>query len=77
MREKTHIFDINSQKPQGYYENSRVEMLRYVPQNCIRTVEFGCGTGDFSLSLKTERNIETWAVEIHKESAQKAATKLD
>ena len=77
MKKKTHIFDINSQKPQGYYENSRVEMLRYVPQNCTRSVEFGCGTGGFSLLLKTERNIETWAVEIHKESAQKAATKLD
>ena len=77
MTEKTHNIDMDSQKPQGYYENCRTEILRYIPQDCARSVEFGCGTGDFSLLLKTQRSTETWAVEIHKESAQKAATKLD
>ena len=77
MTQQTHDSDRRLQKPAGYYENPRFEMLRYVPENCTRCVEFGCGTGEFSLLLKTERKAETWAVEIHQESARKAATKID
>ncbi len=77
MKKANHGFDIQSQKSQGYYENDRLEMLSYIPQNCARSVEFGCGTGEFSLLLKTKLNAEAWAVEIHKESAKKAAEKLD
>ncbi|MBC8394394.1 MAG: class I SAM-dependent methyltransferase [Deltaproteobacteria bacterium] len=77
MTKKTHDLDIHSEKSQGYYENPRFEMLNYIPENCKRSVEFGCGTGGFSSLLKTERNAEAWAVEIHKESADEAATKLD
>ena len=77
MTKKTHDLNIHSEKSQGYYENPRDEMLDYIPENCKHSVEFGCGTGGFSSLLKTERNTEAWAVEIHKESAHEAAAKLD
>jgi len=77
MTKKAGNFDVEAKKPQGYYDNPRVEMLDYIPENCTKSVEFGCGAGDFSSLLKNERKMETWAVEIHKESAQKAALKLD
>ena len=77
MTNKTHHCDVNDPKTRAYYENPRHEMLNYIPENCRRSVEFGCGTGAFSYLLKTERKAETWAVEIHKESAASAAEKLD
>ncbi len=64
-------------KPSGYYESKREDMLKYVPQNTKTTLEFGCGFGGFSSLLKERFNTESWAVEINKEAAQDAAKKLD
>ncbi|MBL7106984.1 MAG: methyltransferase domain-containing protein [Phycisphaerae bacterium] len=64
-------------KPIGYYENDREDMLKYIPQGIKKTLEFGCGCGGFSGLLKKKRNVEAWAVEIDKKSAREAEKKLD
>ena len=64
-------------KPIGYYENIREDMLKYIPEGTKKTLEFGCGCGGFSALVKQKRNVEAWAVEIDKKSAQQAEKKLD
>jgi len=34
---------------QKYYQGERIEMLKYIPENIKRTLEFGCGTGDYDI----------------------------
>ncbi len=64
-------------KPQGYYESQRTEMLRYIPAGARTTLEFGCGSGGFSALLKARPGVESWAVEVDPTAAQEAARKLD
>lgn len=63
-------------KPNNYYENCRDEMIRYVPKNAKKTLEFGCGHGAFSELLKNTLDAECWGVEIDDRSAQIASEKL-
>lgn len=65
------------QKPLSYYDNTRSEMLPYIPEGISRTLEFGCGSGGFSELLKKNRRVEAWAVEIDRTSAALAQKKLD
>lgn len=65
------------EKKEEYYSGNRREILAFVPPGVKRTLEFGCGRGDFSVLLKEQFKAETWAVEIHKESADIASRKLD
>jgi SAM-dependent methyltransferase len=55
----------------------RGDMLKYIPQHVKTTLEFGCGFGEFSALLKERFDTESWAVEINKEAAERAAKKLD
>ena len=64
-------------KPSGYYSNIREDMLKYIPHDVKRTLEFGCGSGEFSELIKNKLGAETWAVEIDEESAKMASEKLD
>jgi 2-polyprenyl-3-methyl-5-hydroxy-6-metoxy-1,4-benzoquinol methylase len=64
-------------KTDEYYSSNRQEILSFIPGHIRRTLEFGCGRGDFSAFLKERFNAETWAVEIHRESAEIASQKLD
>ncbi|MFC1677252.1 class I SAM-dependent methyltransferase [Planctomycetota bacterium] len=66
-----------SNKPKGYYDNVRDDMLKYIPANVETVLEFGCGSGAFSALVKDEFVTESWAVEIDQDSAQTAAKKLD
>jgi tRNA A-37 threonylcarbamoyl transferase component Bud32/2-polyprenyl-3-methyl-5-hydroxy-6-metoxy-1,4-benzoquinol methylase len=66
-----------SDKPEGYFQGVRQEMLKYVPAGAKRTLEFGCGCGGFSASIKGKFGAETWAVEIDKAAAEQAAKKID
>ncbi len=66
-----------SNRPVGYYENTREEMLRYVSDGARKTLEFGCGTGGFSAMLKDRLGTESWGVEINSTAANKASKKLD
>ena len=60
-----------------YYSSDRSDIFPFVPQNIKKTLEFGCGQGNFSVLLKKQYSVEAWAVELHEESAQLAAQKLD
>jgi 2-polyprenyl-3-methyl-5-hydroxy-6-metoxy-1,4-benzoquinol methylase len=61
----------------SYFTNSRPEMLNYVPLDLRKTLEIGCGFGNFSYSLKQRQNIEAWGVEPSVEAALCAMGKLD
>lgn len=63
-------------KANEYYAGNREEILPFIPGHVKKTLEFGCGQGDFSVLLKERLHAETWAVEIHKPSADIAAQKL-
>ena len=64
-------------KPNGYYNNVRNDMFKYIPCDVRRTLEFGCGDGGFSELIKDKFGTETWAVEIDEQSAKTATQKLD
>jgi len=71
----SHISYSNS-KSEVYYQNTREEMLSYIPKNAKRTLEIGCGCGLFSELVKKELDAECWGVEIEEKSAKIAAEKL-
>jgi 2-polyprenyl-3-methyl-5-hydroxy-6-metoxy-1,4-benzoquinol methylase len=64
-------------KPAGYFDSVRDDMLRYIPASAKKTVEFGCGRGGFSSLLKERLGSEAWAVEIDRNCVDAAAAKLD
>lgn len=64
-------------KPKGYYDSVREDMLKYIPHDVKRTLEFGCGSGGFSELIKHRFRTEAWAVEIDEQSAKIASQKLD
>ncbi len=64
-------------KPADYFEQSRPEMLRFVPPNCKRVLDVGCGKGGFGELLKNTWDIEVWGIEPVTIAAAEAATKLD
>ncbi len=64
-------------KPPGYYDSIREDMLKYIPHEVERTLEFGCGKGGFSKLIGDRFGAETWAVEIDEKSAKIASEKLN
>ena len=72
----THLSNL-SDKPKGYFQGVREEMLKYIPKNVKKTLEVGCGFGEFSAMIKERFGAETWAVEMDKEAAHEAAKKLN
>jgi SAM-dependent methyltransferase len=64
-------------KPAIYFEFARPEMLPFVPPNCKRVLDVGCGKGYFGEALKQSREIEVWGIEPVAAAAAEAATKLD
>lgn len=64
-------------KPVGYYDNVRHEMLKYLPQNVKTVVEVGCGDGAFAKVVKENTGAEVWGVEYMKEEAAKAGKVID
>ena len=64
-------------KPRGYYNSTREDMLKYIPHDVKKTLEFGCGSGGFSKLIKNRFGAEAWAVEINEKSAEAASKKLD
>jgi len=66
-----------SDKPEGYFEGDRNEMLKYIPDGTRATLDIGCGYGRFSAMVKERFGAETWAVEIDKQAATEAAKRLN
>ena len=68
---------MSGNKPKGYFSNPRDDMLKYIPKNAARTLEFGCGCGNFSALIKETCKAETWGVEIEDKAAKEARHVLD
>ncbi len=64
-------------KPKGYYEQARTEMLGFVPVGVKRTLELGCSSGLFSAALRASRGCECWGVELNANAAATARGQLD
>lgn len=62
-------------KKEKYFTNVRPEMLSLIPLSANKTLEIGCGQGNFSAQL-TKRGVETWGVEPNHSSAKIAQTQL-
>lgn len=61
----------------AYYRLSRPEVQRFVPRDCRRLLDVGCGGGDFAAAIKRELGAEVWGVEPHAPAATAAAPHLD
>jgi len=64
-------------KQRNYYQNERRDILQFVPKGVKRTLEFGCGQGNFSELLKKTMGVEAWAIEIDEQAACQAQNKID
>lgn len=64
-------------KHDGYFEAVRSEMLPFVPSDCKRVLDVGCGRGNFGKLLKQTRPVEVWGIEPVAAAAVVAATQLD
>lgn len=61
----------------GYFTNERDEMIQYIPKECKKILDVGCGEGRFGGLLKKEREVEVWGVEIDENAAIRAKENLD
>ncbi|MDC8003435.1 class I SAM-dependent methyltransferase [Aureisphaera galaxeae] len=64
-------------KPDGYFDTIRQEMVRYLPSEARKIMDIGCGTGSFALHLKETFGVEAWGIEYVNEHAQEASKVLD
>lgn len=69
MSDKNHSF--------AYRDNSRDEIIKYVPLTSVNILDVGCGYGGTGYLLKKELNATVWGVEINNEAAKVAASRLD
>jgi len=65
-----------SENSYAYNYLERKEMLPFVPESCHKILEVGCGDGSFSMHLQKKTGNEVWGIEMHAESAEKAAQRL-
>ncbi len=64
-------------KPTGYYDNIRFEMLKYLSKDSKKVLDVGCGNGCFAEYIKKQNNAEVWGIELMQEEADKAKLVLD
>jgi 2-polyprenyl-3-methyl-5-hydroxy-6-metoxy-1,4-benzoquinol methylase len=64
-------------KPDGYYNNVRVEMLKYLPPQAKKILDIGCGNGSFAEVIKSMNQAEVWGIELMLDEAEKAKLVLD
>jgi 2-polyprenyl-3-methyl-5-hydroxy-6-metoxy-1,4-benzoquinol methylase len=64
-------------KPSGYYDNVRLEMLKYLPKDAKKIMDVGCGNGAFAEIIKEKNNAEVWGIEYMEEHGKDAIPKLD
>lgn len=64
-------------KPSGYYDNVRHEMLKYLPKNAKKILEIGCGNGCFGKVIKKQLDAEVWGIELMEDQAALASKVLD
>ena len=64
-------------KPDTYYQGTRNEMLRFIPEGVETVLEVGCAAGGFGRQLKQRGVREVWGVEVVESAAQQAQEVLD
>lgn len=64
-------------KPSGYYDNARLEMLKYLPENASRILDVGCGRGVLAELIKNKNKAEVWGIELMESEGLEATPKLD
>mgnify|MGYP001942644396 CR=1 FL=1 len=64
-------------KPSGYYQHVREEMLAFLPTTSKKILDVGCAQGAFGLAMKTKNNAEVWGIELTPAAAEKAKEVLD
>lgn len=64
-------------KPDIYYQGTRNEMLRFIPEGVETVLEVGCAAGGFGRQLKQRGVREVWGVEVVDSAAQQAREVLD
>lgn len=64
-------------KPSGYYDNVRHEMLKFLPSTAKKVIDIGCGNGAFATIVKDKNQAEVWGIELMEEEAKIAETVLD
>jgi len=65
------------EKPDGYYTQTRPEMLEYIPSDCKKILDVGCGSGVFGQQLKQKSHVEVWGIELDHDIAGIAKEKID
>jgi len=60
---------------QQYFSARRQQMVAFLPDNFARTLEVGCGDGNFSHHFLTTAQ-ESWGIEPNRAAAESARTKL-
>ena len=63
-------------KPDGYYNNARIEMLDFLPKTAVKVLDVGCGNGIFANLIKERNNAEVWGIELMEQEAIKAKSIL-
>ena len=77
MAETMSQKDGKASSSQAYFQQSRPEMLRFLPANPARLLDVGCGEGAFGKSVRDKfPNCEVWGAEISPAAADIAATRL-
>lgn len=62
---------------QAYFQQSRPEMLRFLPADPARLLDVGCGEGAFGKSVRDKfPNCEVWGAEISPAAANIASSRL-
>lgn len=61
----------------GYFSGERKEMLTFIPENCERLLDVGCGEGGFGALVKAKNNSEVWGVDINRDAIDAAKNKID
>jgi 2-polyprenyl-3-methyl-5-hydroxy-6-metoxy-1,4-benzoquinol methylase len=64
-------------KANGYYTESRPEMMKYIPREAQQILDVGCSEGLFGRQLKRAGAAEVWGIELDAASAERAALYLD
>src|SRR5450759_3056138 len=64
-------------KPESYYQGTRNEMLRFIPEGVDTVLEVGCAAGGFGHQLKQGGVREVCVVEVVESAAQQAQKVLD
>lgn len=65
-------------KQEGYYEMSRPEMLRFIPEGIGSLLDVGCSSGAFGAMVKkTIPGCKVWGIEPDEKAAATAAKRLD